>query len=535
MNGMGDDPLHASSTPDIRWTTANNAEALPGVQTPLGWTFWDSRFELAMRESFHDLGVFAHSEVRQPRSIGERFGALFTGRYCCNVDILCSVAARMPGTSAREVELAFLGATDPRGRYPSSRSRFPVIALKMPWTASRLRGRLARLRGATHAFWARTALRPESLADAGLARAALVEARDLFHAAMRVHVSASWLAQTSYTLLARLAVQAGEPGLERTLATGYGSLEETSMLADLWDLSRGRLERRAFIDRHGYHGPAEGDMSSRSWREDDHPVDGLVEIYRKLDDTQHPRVVESSRVREREAREADILGLLPAEARRVARLKLALARHFIPLREVGKAAFLQAIDAGRAAARALGVQLARDGRLDAAEDVFLFTLDELCAGTLPPDARSLLESRRAARLRYQELQLPKVWQGQPQPEPRAREAPAVADPEVVRGVGVSPGIVTARVAVVTDLNDASIEPGEILVCEITDPGWAPLFLAAGGLIIDVGGPLSHGAIIARELGIPCIINVQTGTRQLHSGDLVRLDGDAGIATRLQCA
>jgi pyruvate,water dikinase len=503
------------------------------VQTPLGWTFWDSRFELAMRGSFHDLGVFARSDVRQPRTTAERFGALFFGRYACSVDMLCSVAARMPGTSAREVELAFLGSAEPSGLYPSSKGRYPIIAGRMLWTALHLRRRLRRLRAQTHDFWLCNTRR-EPPVDDTRARAVLLQARDRFHAAMRLHVSASWLAQTMYTLVARLATKVDRQGLERALATGYGSLEETRLVADLWELSRGRLGRDHFLDRHGYHGPSEGDMSSRSWREDARPVEALIDVYCKLDDAAQPLSIEAARIREREDREAELLARLPSRARQSARATLAFARHFIPLREVGKAAFLQTIDTGRAAARSLGEHLVRRGRLKDPEDIFLLTFDDVVSESVPGDAHALIVTRRETRARYAQVQLPKVWQGQPSPQALVTDVP-VSEPVVLRGVGVSPGIVTAKVAVVTDLNEASIEPGEILVCEITDPGWAPLFVVAGGLIIDIGGPMSHGAIVARELGIPCIINVRAGTQRLRTGDVVRLDADAGVATRVQRA
>ena len=75
--------------------------------------------------------------------------------------------------------------------------------------------------------------------------------------------------------------------------------------------------------------------------------------------------------------------------------------------------------------------------------------------------------------------------------------------------------------------DDLVESGEILVCHTTDPSWAGYFLVASALVIDVGGPLSHGAIVARELGVPCVINTTVGTAQLVSGDMLRVDGGTG--------
>jgi pyruvate,water dikinase len=74
---------------------------------------------------------------------------------------------------------------------------------------------------------------------------------------------------------------------------------------------------------------------------------------------------------------------------------------------------------------------------------------------------------------------------------------------------------------------AEFEPGDILVCETTDPSWVVLFQLAGAVVIDVGGAMSHGAIVARELGLPCVINTRTGTSVIADGDRIRVDGTAG--------
>jgi pyruvate,water dikinase len=88
-------------------------------------------------------------------------------------------------------------------------------------------------------------------------------------------------------------------------------------------------------------------------------------------------------------------------------------------------------------------------------------------------------------------------------------------------------VVAGRVRVVLDPAAVDFEPGEILVCRTTDPGWVSFFHLAAGVAIDMGGQMSHGAIVARELGIPCVIGTGDGTRRLQTGDLVRLDGVTG--------
>jgi pyruvate,water dikinase len=100
-------------------------------------------------------------------------------------------------------------------------------------------------------------------------------------------------------------------------------------------------------------------------------------------------------------------------------------------------------------------------------------------------------------------------------------------PGPIAGVGVHPGVVEGLARVVREPQDAELEPGEILVCATTDPSWVSLFIPAGGVVIDVGGQMSHGAIVARELGIPCVINTRDGTRRIRTGDRLRIDGASG--------
>lgn len=201
------------------------------------------------------------------------------------------------------------------------------------------------------------------------------------------------------------------------------------------------------------------------------------------------------------------------------------------MREVGKANFLKGIDASRAVARAIGAELHRHGVLAAADDVFYLTVPEV-TGALPANAPELVAFRRERRREYLTLQLPELWVGEPQ---RCCGEPAVGDADSgpVRGIAASQGQVTGRVRVIADIGTEELLPGEILVCETTDPSWAAVFPLAGAVVIDVGGVMSHGAIVAREFGIPCVINTRTGTRRLTTGDLVSVDGGTGVVTVLE--
>jgi pyruvate,water dikinase len=317
--------------------------------------------------------------------------------------------------------------------------------------------------------------------------------------------------------------------------TGFGGFEETRLMRELWAVSRGRGDFDDFVAAHGYHGPTEGEISTRSWREDPAPVAQLLETYRGMDESAAPAEVEAGRAREREAATAALLSALPAAKRPAAKFLLGATRRHIPLREVGKTAFLQLVDTARASARVVGEDLARRGVVGDPDDVFYLTVGEVLDPSLGGGIKDAVAFRRERRDDYLTVKLPDSWTGQPEAVLiTAREA--AAEGSEIKGLAVSPGVVEGRARVVLDpLAGDPVEPGEILVCETTDPSWTSLFLVTAGLVIDIGGPLSHGAILARELGVPCVINSRIGTQVLRTGDLLRVDGDTGRVKVLRSA
>ena len=138
------------------------------------------------------------------------------------------------------------------------------------------------------------------------------------------------------------------------------------------------------------------------------------------------------------------------------------------------------------------------------------------------DVAATVAERKAGHARHQKLTPPSVIVGRydanaPLPHP------INPDTKVLHGVGVSPGVVTglARVILQADAN-AHVLPGEILVAPYTDPGWTPYFLPAAGIVVDIGGLLSHGSVVAREYGLPAVVNVGPATRLIRTGDVKNL-------------
>jgi pyruvate,water dikinase len=398
----------------------------------------------------------------------------------------------------------------------------------MPRTASRLKKDSLALRAEILEWWRGAVLSPpDSLPDA---TALLADARRRYTRAFSLGVLSSMLSQALYDQIVLLAAGADRPGLQHRLVTGYAGMTETGLVTDMWDLAHEKLDRATFLLRHGFHGPDEGQMTSRVWREDTAPLDSQLRRFAGLGPDQHPSVAEQRQVEIREAAEAELLAAVGRLKAPGAKLVLRIARTLIPLREIGKANYTQCLDGARLAARVIGRELVATGRLDDAEDVFGLTYDELTAARLPDDLRSLAAERATIRADYLTTDLAEKWTGAPQRIPLATADCAddgAATDKPITGEGVGGGAVTGRARVVIDPATEELEPGEILVCRSTDPGWTSLFHLAGGVAVDMGGTMSHAAIIARELGIPCLTCTVDGTRRVRTGDLVRLDGDAG--------
>jgi len=518
------DPLHWDCTdPHVLWSPGNVSEAIPGVSTALNWSFVGDAIELASRRAFASIGVLSPAEVTLPARAEDRLIVAFFGRTVANIDQMRVIGDRLPGTSANSIEEQLFGVVRPGVENHPSYRRWPAVAVRMPATATRLVAHQRRARAETERWWRRHVIDPPR--DLASARALLVEAGARYQAVFELGVVASMLASALSDQVALLTAGAGKAGLEQRLVTGYAGLVESALLRDLWALSRDDCDLNAFLLRHGFHGPDEGQMASRVWREDPAPLLALAGHYAHLGDDADPATAEARQQATRRAAEGELLAALPAVRRPAARLLLILARVVIPQREIGKANYTQCLDGARLAARCLGRELTRTGHLSDREDVFHLTVEELLADRSPAELRDLVDERRRLVDRYRALDLPDRWTGPPVPV--AVDASAGDDGGPVTGVAVGGGDVTGRVRVVLDPATADFEPGEVLVCHSTDPGWVALFHLAGAVVVDTGGQMSHGAIVARELGLPCVTGTTDGTRRLSTGDLVRVDGTAG--------
>lgn len=527
-------PLHTESRPDRFWSTTNVGEALPGVASPLGWSLWGPAVDLGVRDCFARMGALPRSEVRVQADPNEAVAAVFYGRAALNVNFFCEMGGFLPGTGPDAIARQLLGEVPEGIPLASSNARLHAVAVKMPHALATIRRDVLARTAPTKPWWQAWIARVDTLDELG-ARRCLADGRDRFTEMIRVQAGGVFIAvQSVYDQLLALIDKAGlDHAQANALVAGQGSHAETDIIFDLWKMGRGELDLDAFLRVHGYHGPLEGEVSGRVWREDPTPVTRLAEQYAGRDAGQDPQLSAELRTRQRIAAEQELLAGLPAAQRPGAKIVLRMAVSRIPLRGVAKAAYLQSLDVARGAARRYGTLMAQEGRLDDPEDVFLFRVAELVNG-LPADAQAIAAERRAQREEFMRHDIATHWQGAPVPF-ELPSADAEAEDADVAGIGASGGVAEGVVRVVHDPAFTDIEPDEILVCVTTDPSWASVLFISSALVVDIGGLLSHAAVVAREVGVPCVIGTGNGTKVLRTGDRVRVDGNAGTVEILERA
>jgi len=512
--------LHGVTRADTTWTTTNVGESVPGIPTPLGWSMWSVAGEHAMRSAFHAIGALSASERELPDAQEDWLLGIFHGRASLSVSLVCEWTERVPGTDPVTMAEQIFSAR-PEAYVPRSQRRYyPRVLAKSVLPLFRVKRMVLDDRRDAEAFRAATlAELPSATED---------RTRQLLEQALTIH-RRCLSTQTLLTMavcqpvtdqLLRMAASVDLSGED--LMAGYGGHDETAAVTDLWACSRGQLDLDTFLARHGFHAWQEGELSSRSWREDPAPVLSLIESYRRRGDVTDPAIAEAVRMARREELEREFLDALPRLRRPAGRLLLRLARTFVPLRGIAKGSFVQSLDVVRAAARRLGSMLADDGRLADREDIFYLTLPEIREG-LPAQVAEVVAARRAERAGYESVEVPTVFTG----ERAATETRRQAGADLIVGTGASPGVVEGRARVVTRPEDAVVEDGEILVARDTDPSWASLMFLSSALVADIGGVMSHTAIVARELSLPCVVNTRDASRTLTTGDLIRVNGSLG--------
>ncbi|MCI0396754.1 MAG: phosphoenolpyruvate synthase [Chloroflexi bacterium] len=304
---------------------------------------------------------------------------------------------------------------------------------------------------------------------------------------------------------------------------------------------RGQLPANAqrtlgdFLQGYGMRGTAEIDLGRPRWRDDPTPIMQTLLNYLQLED---PLLAPDVLFQDRVAQAERLAREYVARARNMrfgwlrARLLGSLIRRMRllgGLREAPLFYISRVYGIYRAALLACAHQLVVQSELERVEDIFFVSLETLNCFVRgeKADLKSIAAANRAGYERERaRKQMPRVLLSTGEAFYEGVGVATVSENDLV-GDAVSPGIVEGRVHVIFDPRGARLEPGDILVCPSTDPGWTPLFLTAGGLVMEIGGLMTHGSIVAREYGIPAVVGVHQATTRLQTGQRVRVDGNHG--------
>lgn len=292
-------------------------------------------------------------------------------------------------------------------------------------------------------------------------------------------------------------------------------------------------ELQAFLDKWGARGVAEIDIGVPRWADEPSHILGSLANYLALEgDAMAPDVAfargaeEADKMAEQLGKRALGRGFVKG---RVGAFAVNRVRRLLGTREIPKFGMVRLVAHARKLLLEAGKGLVAEGKMDAADDVFFLDIGELRQVLDGKNLKELvLERRHRRKVELGRKHVPRVILSDgTEPEVSLSQA---SGEEGLFGTPASAGIVKGKARVVLDPIGAKIEPGEILVAPSTDPGWTPLFLTAAGLVMEMGGSMSHGSVVAREYGIPAVVGVPNATTTITTGQIIVVDGGAGRVT-----
>jgi phosphohistidine swiveling domain-containing protein len=551
------------------WSNSNTAEVLPGVLTPLVWSTVGEHVGKLLGGVIGRLGI----------SFGENpFIGEVAGRAYTNLNTFMGMVRRMPFAN-RMNQARMFGGQDLK---PEDRAKLEIGAgdmpdikvsplktlLKLPgfmlWMSQHGPGRGRKwVSAAVEAYEKKPRPDLTRFSDEELSTKAVATLAQLGVGGEALGYALGGMMFTSvlYDLCRRWFKDETGANASRLLA-GTGELQSANAGIELWRLAHaaaaspdvksailsqttwselhGRLEEtiagrdflaswNRFMHRHGHHARGEMDMYNPRWREQPDYVLGVVRNYVKGEGKTDPEADQRRHAAERDRLKNELHSRLrnPIK-RRVFGYVVRKAQLSAAIRENVKDAGIRVFADTRELVVELGCRLAASGVLAEADDIFFLRFEEIepvVSGKAGFDVRGRVAERRAEYERNLALTPPAIIVGRYDPDrhkPDAVEASAE-----LKGLAVSPGIVTGTARVVLLAGAEQVLPGEILVAPFTDPGWTPYFIPAAGIVMDQGGLLSHGSIVAREYGIPAVVNVGPATKLIKTGQMIQVDGDAG--------
>lgn len=527
--------------PGDHYTRSNIGEMLPGVVTPLTASVTARGIDVGLQRMLIALGI-DREETAQFRFVG-----VFSGQLFLNLTSLAKLGTHVAGASAERMCQSICGRTvdelEPGPIQPALDRARRAIAYGRYLASARTRPR--RLAALSEGLsW-------ERHDDALSQWSQLERAMPALFEAYEHHLASSALSGALSPALLEIASK-GKPATDREharvaeLMAGASDVESADIAsgaervaaaiveadregrfgtADVEDAVRfltsdGPISAReafaGYLVRHGHRAVRELELREPSWQDDPSPLVRMLQAsVRARQEARAPR-------RDSETSPGSVRPPVPLPLRPL----VAWARAGVRYREATKSLLVRMSCSFKAAYRHLGALLAARGALPDPDAVFFLTHEELGRAARGTEGGfgGLAAARRRALSVQAGLVFPTLFRGRPEP---VWGSVAKAD-GCLTGRPVSAGVAVGRACVVRTLAEAeAIQPGDILVAPITDVGWTPYFAAIAGLVTDLGSAVSHGAVVAREVGLPCVVNTAVGTSTFRTGDVLRLDGTRG--------
>ncbi|MBT7430386.1 MAG: phosphoenolpyruvate-utilizing protein, partial [Ilumatobacter sp.] len=413
-----------------------------------------------------------------------------------------------------------------------------------------------------------------SMSDQELLDYTLSLADEHFEKLFTEHIFISFLATLPIGIITAVCTAVGKPEATLKLLAGLGDVESAAPSMQMWSLGRLVVESNelmamfdagytglnarlrasdseaalgfvaafdSFLFSYGCRGPNEWEARSPTWETEPDLALAAIDRMRLSDASAAPQLHNDDRRAERESLGAEIAAMVEGDPETHGQFVAALnsATVFMPGRERTKTNNIKLVHELRVALHEIGHRRVQAGTFHKHDDFGLLTRPELKNEVANPGTYTdQLADREALLDEVAALQEPFLFHGgRPDmatyPRRDAVEIVPVVGGEIIQGVPGCPGQYEGIARVVTDSHDpTALDPGDILVAPITDPSWTPLFVPAGGVVVDVGAPLSHAIIVSRELGIPCVVSATDATKRIPDGATIRVDGDTGAVTIL---
>jgi rifampicin phosphotransferase len=550
------DDVHFNELDDVKqpsadvWSLGNIGEMMPGVVTPLTHTVCGRAIDIGLGYLAARSGVIPMRDIRKWRSLELFYNRLFFNlrRYMLYVQRLALNKKEnvIVSLSAADVPELKVGKLDP--------TLLRCLRFIKQITAVQFAGRsVKRLRkleqgfqlemtGDLHKDCQTLDFAFERLVDAfcfhllGSAQSGfyysilmgivtgnkrLPEARD--------HTLAAQLLADNPDIESADAVKS----LERFAGLVRGSAEFAELLASATPADAPRLieqraptgvrdSYRAFLQRHGHRCVREAELREKPWEEDQAQLVSMIQAFL--------RAGSSSSNKRGSAQE--LCALMKQQLTFTQRVFVNLfkraARKAVANREMTKALSMKMVNTTRKAYRSYARTLVEHGLLDDTDQIYFLTREEIrrLIADRDPAWKTKANKRRRQLPETAKLQFPLMNVGIP--EPLEEEEVVATAGSQIRGIPVSRGTVKARARIVNSVAEAAaLQKGEIMVASFTDIGWTPYFSLIAGLVTEIGSPLSHGAVVAREYGIPAVVSAKGARAFIKTGDLVALDGARG--------